>query len=72
MKIKNNHIGPISLLLTLLTEAQTIKLNYIFAIGKRKSRKVVRKKPAPKLEKDFDCPFCCRSSSITVKMYDIH
>ena len=35
---------------------------------KKKSRKVPVKKPAPKLEKVFDCPFCNHTQCIEIRM----
>jgi len=36
---------------------------------KRKSRKVApKKKPMPKLEKEFDCPFCHHTRTISVAL----
>ena len=37
-------------------------------MAKKKSRKVPVKKPAPKLEKVFDCPFCNHTQCIEIKM----
>ena len=37
-------------------------------MAKKKSRKVPVKKPAPKLDKIFDCPFCNHAQCIEIKM----
>jgi transcription elongation factor Elf1 len=37
-------------------------------MAKKKSRKVPVKKPAPKLAKVFDCPFCNHTSCIEIKL----
>ena len=37
-------------------------------MGKRKSRQVQSKGPAPKVDTVFNCPFCCHSNSVEVKL----
>ena len=37
-------------------------------MAKKQSRKAPTKKPAPKLDKVFDCPFCNHSKCIEVKL----
>ena len=37
-------------------------------MGKRKSRKVESKGPAPKVDTIFDCPYCSRKSTVEVKI----
>lgn len=37
-------------------------------MGKRKSKAKIMKAPPPKVERVFDCPFCCRTKTVEVKM----
>ncbi|OII78119.1 hypothetical protein cand_035460 [Cryptosporidium andersoni] len=38
-------------------------------MGKRKAKKVeIKKKPIPKLDREFNCPFCNNSKTVGVKM----
>ena len=37
-------------------------------MGKRKSRQVASKGPAPKVDTVFDCPYCSHRQTIEVKM----
>ena len=37
-------------------------------MGKRKSRQVQQKGPAPKVDKVFDCPYCSRLKTVEVKL----
>ena len=37
-------------------------------MGKRKSRQVQAKGPAPKVDKVFDCPYCSRMKTVEIKL----
>ena len=37
-------------------------------MGKRKSRTVQAKGPAPKVDKVFDCPYCSRHQTVEIKL----
>jgi transcription elongation factor Elf1 len=37
-------------------------------MGKRKSKAKIMKAPPPKVERVFDCPFCCHTKTVEVKL----